>query len=407
MKKLLALILAMLMVLSLVACSSDSSDQQDKDDTTKAPTEEKEPESTGTTPEENNTQDTQPEASVPQESVPQETVPQESTPQETDPTEPEEPKVEAVKLQDLPTITNAATFYKSSVKDAYGNEYEGPYYDFCSWGRSSNKDEYITQSVMEYNTDGKYSYLTGTFFTRAKQAEDATIELLVYADDELIYCSEPISRRTKAIDLAVYIGNCDVLRIASRSYDYSSNTNPGIILVDGQVCNDYDGKPTQGVAINPDLVPLTDLHVYGSHTTAINNIEVGAVKDSYGNEYKGIYLDLCSYGNYGGVEFDTQAYTDFVANGEYQYLSGTFFTRTGQDASYTIEFLIYADDELVYSSGMIDRSTKAIDFCVDIGNCDMIRVMSRSVDYTDTKTNPGIILVNPIVSTQQPDVIAD
>lgn len=385
MKKLFALLLVLVMVLSLFAACGNKSDSGDRDKSDDTEGESTADTQTASVPEEEGT------VEVPETEVV--TVPEttEAVEEET-----------AVALQDLTVITDEASFSKSSVKDSYGNEYEGPYYDFCSWGRNTNDDEYITQSYMEFNVNGAYRYLTGTIFTRAKQSEDHSIELLVYADDELVFQSEPLTRKDRAIELAVDIGSCDVLRIASRTYEYSSNTNPGIILVGGMVTNRFDGELTEGVEINPDLVPLTDLHVYGDHSDVLSNIEAGAVKDSFGNVYKGIYLDLCSYGNYGGVDFDTQAYTDFVTNGEYNYFSGTFFTRSGQAENAAIEFLIYADDELIYSSGMIDRSAKAVDFCVEIKDCQLLRVMSRSVYYTSTGTNPGIILVDPVVSTEKP-----
>ena len=325
-----------------------------------------------------------------------------NTPMEEDSAIQETVKEKQVALHNLPVITKEASFREASVSDAYGNSYEGPYYDFCSWGNSRKEGEYITQSYMEYRLDGQYRYLVGTIFTRAQQLEEHSIELLVYADDVLVFQSEPLARRDKALELAVDIGYCDVLRIASRSYEYTSTTNPGIILVDGAVCNSIDGELTEGVKVNPDLVPLTSLHVYGDHSRVLDNISVGVEEDSYGNVYKGIYMELVSYGNYGGRDFDTQAYTDFVTNGEYNYFSGTFFARPQQSETYTIEFLIYADDKLVYSSGMIDRSTKAIDFCVDIRGCEILRVMSRSVNYTVYGTNPGIILIDPVVSTKRP-----
>ena len=64
--------------------------------------------------------------------------------------------------------------------------------------------------------------------------------------------------------------------------------------------------------------------------------------------------------------------------------------------------MVFADDELVYSSGPIDRSTKPIDFVVEIGECDLIRVQTRTKDYTSTGTNPGIFLINPMVSEEKP-----
>ena len=152
-------------------------------------------------------------------------------------------------------------------------------------------------------------------------------------------------------------------------------------------------ETVETVATIPEVASLTSLHILGTHSNVLDNIENGSVKDAYGKTYTGPFFDLCSYGNYAG-EIDTQAYTDLVVGGHYRYLSGTFFARAEQNEAYKIEFFIYADDELVFSSGPIDRRTKPIDFTVDIGNCEIIRIMSSSTDYTCFNTNPGIELVN-------------
>lgn len=312
--------------------------------------------------------------------------------------------VEPFALFAMPIISDDTNLSKNNVTDSYGNKYDGPYFDLCSYGYASGSGKYITEDATEFNLDGKYRYFSGTFFTRAKQSENYTIEFMVYADDVLIFRSEPISRKTKAIDFTIDIGNCDVLRITSRSYDYTSTgTNPGIILVNAHVLNDYSGRLTESAEINHNLVPLTDLHLYGTDSRAGgDNIDAGCVEDSYGTLYKGIHLELVSWGTTGGKDYDKQAYCEFVNNGQYRYLSGTIFTRPEQSENYTIEFMVFADDELVYSSGPIDRSTKPIDFVVEIGECDLIRVQTRTKDYTSTGTNPGIFLINPMVSEEKP-----
>lgn len=306
-------------------------------------------------------------------------------------------------LSDMKMISGESNFRKGDVEDAYGNTYAGPHFELCSYGKGSKKGEYITQSSVEFALGGAYSCFTGTFFTRPDQADEFTVEFMVYADDELIYCSEPISRRTKAVDFAIEIGQCDVLKIAARSYDHTkSGTNPGILLANAALCNDYEGEWTAGVPIDPDRVPLTDLHVFGTHSNALTNTSAGAVEDSFGNLYKGIYAELVSCGTRSGKDYDTQAYTEYVAGGEYNYLSGTIFTRPGQDAGHSVEFLVYADDELAYASGMIDGRDGAVDFVAEINGCELIKIMSRSLDRTDSGTNPGIILVNPVVSENDP-----
>ena len=144
-------------------------------------------------------------------------------------------------------------------------------------------------------------------------------------------------------------------------------------------------ETVETVATIPEVADLTSLHILGTHSDILTNIHKDNTEDSYGKTYRGPYFDLCSYD-------DTRAYTDLVAGGHFKYLSGTFFARSTQNDSHTIEFFVYADGVLVYNSGPIDRRTKPIEFTVDIGNCDIVRVMSASSDYG--YTNPGIELVN-------------
>lgn len=386
MKKFISLFLVLMMLASVLAGCGDSAKSESGDPTT-APTTPSAPIAPTTAPTTPPTQATEPSEEVTEPS-------EEVTEPSTTPSEPEEPNT--VSLHTMPVYGDKPTYQEGEKKNSYGDVFSGHIYEFVAYGDSYQDNEYITMGTASFILDGEYNYLTGTFFTRTNQNEAFTIELLVYADDELIYRSEPISRKTRSVELAVEISGCQMLTIAARSYDYtSSGTNPGIYLINPELHKEYEGELTPGVEIDPNLVSLTDLYVYSG-----GNIYAGSVKDSFNNTYKGIYLDLCSWGDYSG-NFDYQNYVEFVNEG-YQYLSGTFFTRKSQNANFEIEFLIYADDELVYSSGMINRGTKAIDFVVELGDCDLIKVMSRSRNYTDSGTNPGIILVDAFVSVEEP-----
>lgn len=386
MKKCISLFLVLMMLASVLAGCGDSAKSESGDPTT-APTTPSAPTAPTTAPTTSPTQATEPSEEVTEPS-------EEVTEPSTTPSEPEEPNT--VSLHTMPVYGDKPTYQEGEKKNSYGDTFEGIIYQFVAYGDSNEDNKYITMGTASFILDGEYNYLTGTFFTRTNQNEAFTIELLVYADDELIYRSEPISRKTRSVELAVEISGCQMLTIAARSYDYtSSGTNPGIYLINPELHKEYEGELTPGVEIDPNLVSLTDLYVYSG-----GNIYAGSVKDSFNNTYKGIYLDLCSWGDYSG-NFDYQDCVEFVNEG-YQYLSGTFFTRKSQNANFEIEFLIYADDELVYSSGMINRGTKAIDFVVELGDCDLIKVMSRSRNYTDSGTNPGIILVDAFVSVEEP-----
>lgn len=396
MKKLLAILLILSMIFSLsvamTGCedssySSRSSSRRDRDDDDDDDDDDRDDDDAAGQDDDTDT--------------PVDDEPSDTTEAPTNSGETNEVVITAVPLAELPIVSDDTNLNKGSVQDAYGNEYEGPYFDLVSYGYSHRSGKYVTQDATEFNVSGQYRYFSGTFFTRSGQSEDFTVEFMVYADDVLIFRSEPISRKTKAIDFTIDIGNCDVLKITSISYDYTAtNTHPGIILVNALVTNKFDGTLTKSAEINHNLIPLTDLHVYGTASGSGDCIVAGPVEDAYGNLYKGIYLDLHNYASNDNDEY--VAYMDFVNNGEYRYLSGTFFARAEQPENYTIEFLIYADDELVYRSGYIDRSTKPIDFVVEIGDCDLIRVVSCTTDYSINKPFAGIILIDPFVSTQPP-----
>jgi len=378
MKKLLAIILVIAMAMSLFACAQGENQTGTEQESQKVSFTIGSSDSN-----ENDDQNEEEDATTPSSS--------------TKPVDAPVDEPDSVALHTMPVYGDENDLVKGSCSNAYGDSFDGPFYKLISYGDNYRDFEYLSQAATSFTLDGSYRYLTGTFFAREDQAESYTIEFMVYADGELIYCSEPIGRKTRSVDFAIDIGDCEVLTITSRSYDYTSvGTNPGIILVNATLHTSYSGQLTPGVKIDPNLVPLSSLRIYGG-----GDLHVGVVEDSYGKVYKGIYADLCSYGDYVG-DFDHQDYLDFVNDGDYRYISGTFFTRNKQSESYQIEFMIYADDRLVYSSGMIGRRDGAVDFEVELGDCNMIRIMSRSRDYTDSGTNPGIIVMDAFVSRQKP-----
>ena len=59
-------------------------------------------------------------------------------------------------------------------------------------------------------------------------------------------------------------------------------------------------ETVETVATIPEVASLTSLHILGTHSNVLDNIENGSVKDAYGKTYTGPFFDLCSYGNYAG-----------------------------------------------------------------------------------------------------------
>ena len=328
------------------------------------------------------------------------TIPQNNTnPSQPETEPPTEPPVISVPLAEIPVLSDKDYIEEYDIKDSFGNKYEGPYFKLFSFGTAgeiTDFNSYTKQAKVEFKNDGQYQYLTGTIFANADQKENDDVELFVYADDELVYYSGPIRRKDKAMDIAIEIGNCDILTLEARSYDSRGEDEPAIILVNAFVTTGFDGTLTESEYFNTNLYPLTDCHIYSSNS----DIEGGTIKDAFGTVHKGIYLDLMCYGE--GLTKAHDAKIEYAVNGEYQYLSGTYFANADQDENEVVELFIYADDELIYESGKVSRSDKPVTFTIDIKNCDILRFETTSDGNGLGYTKPRIFIMNPMVSNEEP-----
>lgn len=116
--------------------------------------------------------------------------------------------------------------------------------------------------------------------------------------------------------------------------------------------------------------------------------------DSYGNTYSGEYREFCSWDGY-------ESYTVVNISERHQYkrLTGVIFTRPEQAEDLSITFRIFADGKCIYDSGEMHRSTKAIQFDVDISGTKQLRFLASSSDFSET-TNPAIILENAVLHAE-------
>lgn len=120
-----------------------------------------------------------------------------------------------------------------TIQDAYGNTYDAPYFDLCSYGGVRP-----TQAFTELVTGGKYMYLKGTYFCRPNQDDDFEITFQIYADGVLVYDSGVLTRDDHPENFEICINNAEIVRVTSMSDDDSIyNTNPGVIVADAIVYN--------------------------------------------------------------------------------------------------------------------------------------------------------------------------
>lgn len=133
-----------------------------------------------------------------------------------------------VKLFDITVLkysySYTAAFKKSSVEDAYGNQYDGPYLDLCSY---NGKECYI-----ELFLDGKFNALDLGYFVRSKTLDSVSIKFKIYGDGVLLYSSEALKRLTEPQEISLNITNVRTLRLESYSSDQVLlGIDPGVIVV--------------------------------------------------------------------------------------------------------------------------------------------------------------------------------
>jgi len=115
MKKLIALLLAGILMLSLTACFGGLFGTEEKEPEKTEKEEEKETEPEETEPEETEPEETEPEETEPEETEPEETEPEETEPEETEPEEPV--TAEFTTLRDGNLITVKATYTDNIVSE--------------------------------------------------------------------------------------------------------------------------------------------------------------------------------------------------------------------------------------------------------------------------------------------------
>lgn len=259
---------------------------------------------------------------------------------------------------------------------------------------------------ISYQLKGQYKYLTG-LWTLDENWEEAIAEqgaLEIYCDGEIKYLSPDLGGENNRFDDVVLdISACQELKIVFNGYHYyhyGFRTFGNIGRFSSiRLTNEIDASLQHRIEeINSRITAIQNIPL----SERIENLPVYkecqyyddwySITDSYGNKYSDGYFDLCSYHENGHDPH--QAYAIIRTNREWQYFRGTYFAREGQSSDYRILFQIYADDMLVYDSGLISRETYPIDFDVEINFAENIRIQSYSDDYTFMGTNPGIILVN-------------
>lgn len=95
-----------------------------------------------------------------------------------------------------------------------------------------------------------------------------------------------------------------------------------------------------------------------------------AAEDIFGNIYQ-------NYLSFGG-----ESYIEYSPNGNYKYLKGTIFVVDYSDADKIKSIQIYADEALVYDSGILGLKNDPLEIDIDISNAKFVKIVSNEFYYT-------------------------
>lgn len=145
-------------------------------------------------------------------------------------------KLEEVKEKRPISITSLVTinsgywddWNSADAKDTFGNDYSTA----CNYVKlqgyhlgSANLDHYI-----EHRLYGDYTSLTGSIVPHSDSKEDRISYLQVYVDDELVYTSADIGRKTDLIDFSIDVTGAEYVKIVVYTEAWAS-----VILYDVQL----------------------------------------------------------------------------------------------------------------------------------------------------------------------------
>ena len=252
-----------------------------------------------------------------------------------------------VSLFDLaPVNSNRWNPNQGALEDSLGNQYSVlmPYIilDGHAFG--------------EFFVDSRYSLLRGSLAPHVNLGSNSNVQFMVFADDKLVYSSAGISRTTLPFDFEADISGAQFVRVRVSCTDYWNQSVANILVMDMAL----ESNQNDIVAERP-LSLLTMTPVNSNRW----NPNQGALEDSLGNRYT-VTLPY--------IIIDGHGFGEFFVDSRYSTLRGRLAPYRNLGSRSNVQFMVYADGRLVYSSAGIQRTTIPFDFEVDISGAQFIRI---------------------------------
>lgn len=165
----------------------------------------------------------------------------------------------------------------------------------------------------------------------------------------------------------IVVSNADTLFAERKMDEALAEVEAGLqVLPDSKVLKD---KKAELVASKP--ISITTLKEINNEYWTWNEYDA---TDTFGNNY----ADKCNY--FVGTNFNKRS-VEYRPNKEYGLLTGIAAPSNGLRDDVSVTLRIYADDELVYTSPVVNRKTEAFRFEVDLTDVEFIKI-EINADFT-------------------------
>lgn len=165
----------------------------------------------------------------------------------------------------------------------------------------------------------------------------------------------------------IVVSNADTLFAERKMDEALAEVEAGLqVLPDSKVLKD---KKAELVASKP--ISITTLKEINNEYWTWNEYDA---TDTFGNNY----ADKCNY--FVGTNFNKRS-VEYRPNKEYGLLTGIAAPSNGLRDDVSVTLRIYADDELVYTSPVVNRKTEAFRFEVDLTDVEFVKI-EIDADFT-------------------------
>lgn len=266
---------------------------------------------------------------------------------------------------DLSEIKNLSVAKDDSIEESYKSNNNGEIYD----STLSSGERY---SMVTYDLGGKYDTFTGSWDVREYSAFGQEEYFYIIVDGENVYTSPKITKDSEPENVKVDLKFGRLMTIVFVS-DGAAICDPKLSCSDKTNAKNLTGQVTAPAWLKTSDPIRYDDGVYYDNYEGNSNVADIAI-----HHY--ITADTTTTDD-NGNEIETPRNIEYVLEGKYKNLSGIWaLTEDGKNTEKKQQFMIYADDKLVYTSDIIGSGNVPKEFSAEINNCQRLKIVFTKGD---------------------------